>query len=296
VILRREAAGHREVLPDKAVKDPVELPWLKCVSEFLRPGKVIDRHEGVVFECISDAPLLHLRGKEAVAVEIELEAEGCPCRNPQITEPQGFVDEVEVVMKTLPAGGFHEGSVCGLVMPGLERRAWLQSREDMDQAGMASPLGEDRLDPVFLAEVLFPDVVDLKPRIFGDPLGVLPDLIAQRFSELGKVEDADPAGIQIPCHGFRIADIGKGAGYHDTIVAAENTLDFVGVSFGQQAHNYLHKMNPFPSVDPLLPSEIAELSLSPSPSLSPQGRGGRKEGFNRGFRVNSTEPVYTKFS
>ena len=56
-----------------------------------------------------------------VAVEVELHAEGAPSGYPHITQAELLIDEIEVVVQTLPVIGFEEGSVRFLIMPRLCR-------------------------------------------------------------------------------------------------------------------------------------------------------------------------------
>ena len=81
----------------------------------------------------------------------------------------------------------------------------------------------DRADELNL-QVVFP----------CQPLGVLPDLLAQRLHETGIVEQADAVRAQIGGHARGIADTGQCAHDDDAVVARDDGHDLRGVAVGQQ--------------------------------------------------------------
>ena len=155
---------------------------------------VVDRDEGVVDHPVADAFEVELVGQEVVAVEVELEPERRPGRHAEVAQAEHGVDEVEVVVQALPVLVPEEGLAGRLVVPGLVGRAGLHGREDMDQSGMTSALFQDLLNPVFLADVAVAEELDGQPVVRGELFGMVADLIAERFGELGVVEDADACG------------------------------------------------------------------------------------------------------
>ena len=72
---------------------------------------------------------------------VDLQAEGCPGGYADITEPKGFIYEVEVIMEAFARCGFQRGVAGLLVMPGVIDGTGLHGLEDMDQAGMITALG-----------------------------------------------------------------------------------------------------------------------------------------------------------
>jgi hypothetical protein len=49
----------------------------------------------------------------------------------------------------------------------------------MNQPGMITAGQQNLTNPLLLAKVVFPDELDLKACLGGQPLGVFPDLVAQ---------------------------------------------------------------------------------------------------------------------
>lgn len=132
-----------------------------------------------------------------MAVEVELQPERSPRRNPQVAEAQVRVDEVEVVMEALGLSSLQVRAVRLLVVPGPERHAGLHGREDVNESRMVSTLGQDLLDPVLLSEVLPTDELNLEPFPSGDLLGVGADLIAKGLCPSGEVEEPDVVGREV---------------------------------------------------------------------------------------------------
>ena len=109
-----------------------------------------------------------------MSIEIDLQAKRCPGGYADITEPKGFIDEVEVIMEAFARGGFQRGVAGLLVMPGAIGGTGLHGREDMDQAGMITALGEDGLDTVFFAKGLVAtDELGCQTRVGSQLLGMV---------------------------------------------------------------------------------------------------------------------------
>ena len=119
----------------------------------------------------------------------------------------------------------------GFVVPGPIRRARLHGREDVDQTRVVSAFGEDLFDPRLLAERLeLADELDLQPRLGGEPLGVLPQLLAQRLGPTRIIEQADLVVTEIPAHRLGMTDIGQRAGDDDPVEARQDAADAVLVA------------------------------------------------------------------
>lgn len=145
-----------------------------------------------------------------MAVQTELETEGCPGGNAQVAQPQFGIDEVEVVVQATTRVGLDERLARTLVVPRPERRVALHRAEDVHQAGVRASRGHDRLDTIFLAERLdTTDELDLEVVLVGLLFGVVPDRLTQRLSELGEVEDAHTSLVQLSRHRPRVRDVGK---------------------------------------------------------------------------------------
>ena len=147
----------------------------------MRPREVRDVHEGVLQSGIADARPVQLPRQGVMAVEVELQAEGRPRRDPQVAQAELRVEEVEVVVQALGLGGLEEGPARRLVVPRPERGAGFHRREDVDQPGMRPPLREDRLDAFLLAKVLALNEVDLQAVRLRQSLGMGAELVAKRL-------------------------------------------------------------------------------------------------------------------
>ncbi len=99
---------------------------------------------------------------------------------------------------------------------------------------MVAALGQHRLDPIFLANVVFAQELDLDPVLGGQPFGVLAQRVAKRLGELGIVEDADLALVQIRGHALGKADLRQRAEQQYPVPAGKHPGDLRRVTFGQQ--------------------------------------------------------------
>src|SRR4029077_14472037 len=106
------------------------------VGQILSALPVIDTNEGIVGGGEADAFCCQSTRQPAVTVAVELQAERCPCRHPQIDQAKLGIDEIEIVVETLAAVWPHEGLVRRLVVPRLVSAARLHRRDDMHQAGV----------------------------------------------------------------------------------------------------------------------------------------------------------------
>ena len=150
----------------------------KSVGERLRTRPVVDVDKGVVGGGESDAFRGKLAREPAVAIAIELQAERCPGRHPQIDQSEIGIHEVEIVVQALAAIGPHIGLVGGLVVPGLIGIAGFHRRNDMDEAGMIATACEHFGDHLFFADVALGDVLDRDPGLCCQRRGALPHPIA----------------------------------------------------------------------------------------------------------------------
>jgi len=73
---------------------------------------------------------------------------------------------------------------------------------------MIAALGEDLLDPVFLAERLeLADEFDLKPSLGSQSLGVGANRVTQRLGPTGVVEQPDTPIAEVAGHRPGVADV-----------------------------------------------------------------------------------------
>ena len=136
------------------------------------------------------------------------------------------MDEVEVVMQTFRLGGLEGGLSGGLVVPGLERGAWFHRREDVDQTGVTTTLGDDYLDALLFSEVVTADELDLQSVLAGELLSACPDLLPEPLCEQWIIKETDSPHPQIPRHGLCMADVGERANNYYPVETGQDATNF----------------------------------------------------------------------
>jgi hypothetical protein len=104
---------------------------------------------------------------------------------------------------------------------------------------MASALFQDFLNPIFLADVAVPEELDGQPLAGRQFLGTVADLIAERFGELGLVEDADLVVEAVVSGRLGMADVGEGPRDDHPIQARQDIGDLLGMPFDEVDHGQL---------------------------------------------------------
>jgi hypothetical protein len=99
---------------------------------------------------------------------------------------------------------------------------------------MVAALGENFLDPIFLAKVAFAHKLDVAAVFRRQPLGILPQPFAERLGEPRVVENADVALVQVRGHALGKADPRQRAEQQDPISAEKRPRDLGCVAFRQQ--------------------------------------------------------------
>jgi len=202
--------------------------------------EVVDSREGVVLKGEGGTGSTEAACQDVVTVEVELEAERSPGGDAQEAEPQIGIDEVEIEVGAFPRSGFEARAVGDLVVPRHKAAASLRSREDVNQSrGIASCL-EDFGNAIFLAEVLFGDVLDGEAVFSGQGFGACAQLIGEGFSPLGKIEDPDGVLVEIVGQGTGVADVRKGARQDNAVEASQGTGDLGGMAFFKGGHGQRH--------------------------------------------------------
>ena len=195
---------------------------------------VVDADEGVVGRGEADAFRRQLTRQPAVTIAVELQAERCPGRHPQIDQAKLGIDEIEIVVQALAAVRPHEGLVRLLVMPRLVGAARLHRRDDMHQAGViATPFQHLRHDR-FLADVALGDVLDRDPRLRCQRCRPLAHAVAQRRGKLRVIEDANPDGVEKPRHSLGVAHRGKRPGHHHPVVTGQHAGDPIVIALRER--------------------------------------------------------------
>ena len=95
---------------------------------------------------------------------------------------------------------------------------------------MLTSFAENLLDSLFFAEIQTLDELDRQAVFPSQAFGVLPDLVSQRFGELGVVEDPDLTVEELLRHRRRITDLGNHAGDHHPVEARQLAADPAGVA------------------------------------------------------------------
>lgn len=125
-----------------------------------------------------------------------------------------------------------------LVMPRSIGGTGFHGREDMDQTGVISPLGDERLDPVlFTKRLVAADGLDLITRLRGELFGMAAQFIPQRLRPARVVEQSNVVITEVARHGASITNIGKGPGDDDTIETGEHARDFIPVALDEWIHD-----------------------------------------------------------
>ena len=103
----------------------------------------------------------------------------------------------------------------------------------MNQTGMMATLFRDLFYPLFFTEVLFLDKLDLNAIFFGNLLGVLSKLVAQRFGKTRIIKYTNIICIQKRCHSLGITEYWKRSLDDNSIEEREYSPNFLGISFCQ---------------------------------------------------------------
>ena len=86
----------------------------------------------MVFDAVGDILLLQFVGGKVVPVHIKLQTKRSPCGYAQIAQPQFFVNEVKIIMKTFAPVKLQECPASCFFMPWFIGIALFHGREDVD--------------------------------------------------------------------------------------------------------------------------------------------------------------------
>jgi len=211
----------------KQIKPCMEDLDFERIREVLRLVKIRDLRKDIVHESKGDVALAQTQSQPAMTIEIDLQAKGAPSGDPHIAKSQFLIDKVEVVVQTLAVVGFEESLVSGLVMPGLVGLTGFHGREDVDEPWMDASLLDDLPDSIFFSEVLLSDELDFEAVSLGNVLGIVPQLISERFCETRVIKDTDVVDSEITAHSFSVAEPGHCPLNHYSIKAGENSRDLL---------------------------------------------------------------------
>ena len=93
----------------------------------------------------------------------------------------------------------------------------------MDQSGVVPAPRQHRRHPIFFAEVLPLNELDLQPRLPGQFHGVIPQRVAQRFGENAHVKATNPSEVPLSLERRRMTDIHQTPRDDDAVKATQLT-------------------------------------------------------------------------
>jgi hypothetical protein len=162
-----------------------------------------------------------------VPVEVDLQPAWQAGGNPDVTQPQLFVEEIEVIVQALAIVQSQEGLACVLVMSGLVDRTGLHRRNDANKAGMFAAPGQRLLYQIFLPDISLADKFDLDPVGGRQSLGVLTQPVSEPPGKFGVIEDPHLPGVQIRRHAFGVAELRQRAENQYPIQASQLSCDMI---------------------------------------------------------------------
>jgi hypothetical protein len=101
---------------------------------------------------------------------------------------------------------------------------------------MVATLLEHLVHQRFFTDVAASQVLDAHSSLFGQSLGILANLVPQRFGPASEVKDADAVEPQIPAHPIGVTDARQGATDHHPVQAGQFTSDFGGMPLSEKFH------------------------------------------------------------
>ena len=156
-------------------------------------------------------------------------------------------------METLGLGVLQEGFARLLVVPGLERWAWLHSREDMHQSWMITPTRDDFLDPLLLAEVFATNKLYFQTGVSCDLFSIFPNLFSQRLCKCRVIEDVDVLTPEVSGHSIGIANLEERSSDHYSFKTHDSTQNLVSISLDEGFHSNapdVYDINASPIIPP----------------------------------------------
>jgi hypothetical protein len=237
VVTAAEVLHHRAEARGPTIQMLVQGVGVEGVGELLGPQGIGEAEEGIVGHREVDPGSAQLLGEPGVAVEVDLQTKWCPGGHSHVAQAEVCVDEVEVVVQALAARGLEQRLALGFVEPGPVGGAGLHGGEDMHQARVRAPRGEDRLDAIFLTKCLVTaDELDGEAGLPGQALGVGPQRLAQGLRPLGVVKHADAQVAEQPRHGTGVGDRWQGAVDHHPVETRQHPGNVALMTFNEGVH------------------------------------------------------------
>ncbi|CAG0930582.1 hypothetical protein TFLX_01839 [Thermoflexales bacterium] len=174
-----------------------------------------------------------LMGQPRMAVEVHLDAKWAPGGHTEVAQAQLGIDEVEVVVQTLPRVRFEKGFRRGLVMPWFVTPAGFQRGEDMGQSRLAAAFLQNGFNAGLFAKVLLANVFNRQTLFFRNRVRIRAETLRQRLGKLSVIENANALRSQVLGHPLRIASGHQTPCENDTIITVQDTVQVFGVFLGQ---------------------------------------------------------------
>jgi len=228
VIVQLQVGDDRTILPGQLIQPSLQVLAIELICQLVGHTVICNMDEGIIYAFIGDPPFLQLTGQPVVSVEIELQPEGTPGRDPQIAQAHLLIHQVEVVGHTFAAVRLQICLPAHFVMPRTIRGTGFHRTQDMDQPRLRASFLQDLLHPVFLANVLAANKLNFHPVRLCQRFGIRTHALSQRFCKFGVIKDADPVLIQIARHAVRIPQRQQRACDDDPIITTQDPFRFLG--------------------------------------------------------------------
>jgi len=134
-------------------------------------------------------------------------------------------------------GGSCYGFTSGTLISPLSMKSCAKKQRVSCMSGIESRHDYIRLDPLLFAKrLVMADELDFQTSLSGQPLGMGPKLLSQRFCPAGVVKQTHPPDTQIPGHGLGMGDLRKRASDHDAVKATQHRGDLLLMAFDKGIH------------------------------------------------------------
>lgn len=224
------------ILPDDVIELPVQLIDVDGAGQLLGSFRVVDLDKGIVQHGITDPFPVQFSRQFIMPIEIELQSEGCPGRDPQVTQAEVGQDEVEVVMQTLAGCRLEKGTARLLVVPWFVCGAGFHRREDMNHPRMVAPLRDDGPNTSLFTEVGLPDELDLQALFKRNGFGTLTQFQAKLIGPVRVTEHRHTETADEPCHSSGIPHINQRPRQDNPIITGKTEGYLLSVAFHQVLH------------------------------------------------------------
>lgn len=135
-------------------------------------------------------------GQKIMTVHVELQSEGSPGGDPEITQAEFFIYKIKIIMETFALVKLKECFSGCFIMLWLISIALFHGRKDMNQPLRLTGFLNDLLDAVIFSErPEFPDELNLDAVFICNALVIGTDLFRKRLGETRKIKNTDVVGF-----------------------------------------------------------------------------------------------------